>query len=101
MTTAVIEFTPESILDIAAANIAATTSPDTPGGRWKAMKYGKTLSALPFKDMSPGSSSGCALKYPNKANPTHPSVNATITETLNCVASAHRAAEASFVAMNL
>ena len=32
-TTAVIALTPESKLDIAAANIAAITNPDTPGGR--------------------------------------------------------------------
>ena len=33
MITAVMEFTPESILDMAAANMAETTSPVTPGGR--------------------------------------------------------------------
>ena len=32
ITTAVIEFTPESILDIAAANKPATTNPETTGG---------------------------------------------------------------------
>ena len=37
VTTALIELTPESMLDMAAANMAATTRPDTPGGRWKAM----------------------------------------------------------------
>lgn len=34
ITTAVMEFTPESRLDIAAANIPATTRPEMPGGRW-------------------------------------------------------------------
>lgn len=33
VTTAVMELTPESILDIAAANIAAATRPEIPGGR--------------------------------------------------------------------
>ena len=33
MTTAVTELTPESMLDMAAANIADTTSPETPIGR--------------------------------------------------------------------
>lgn len=33
MTTAVIELTPESILDMAAANIADTTQPEIPTGR--------------------------------------------------------------------
>ena len=32
MTTAVIEFTPESMLDMAAANIAETTNPEIPTG---------------------------------------------------------------------
>ena len=33
ITTAVIELTPESMLDIAAANRPASTSPDNPAGR--------------------------------------------------------------------
>ena len=36
--TAVMELTPESMLDIPAANMATTTRPEAPGGSRKAMK---------------------------------------------------------------
>ena len=62
VTTAVIEFTPESMLDMAAANMADTTRPLMPGGRWKVMKWGKISSALSLRVIPSGKRPGLASK---------------------------------------